>query len=174
MTHPLNHRKTLGASLVGAAVLAMGLLTPVVASADSNDRVRVAIKATATPVSRDYRRDHRHRNDYRNTQRRDRVSRRGYDSRYFVQPYNPLNFKHWWRVERRLNAYAPSIRGLNRYEVRQVLGHSYDRYLRDHRRWSNRADRRSVRSLRNDQRRDRWIARSDRHDRNKNKRYRRW
>ena len=156
MTHPLNHRKTLGASLVGAAVLAMGLLTPVVASADSNDRVRVSLKAHATPVSHELRRDHRYRDNHHNSRRSDRVSRRGYDSRYFVKPYTPLNFKHWLRVERRLNAYTPNLRGLNRYEVRQVLGHGYDRYLRDHRRWSQRAERRMTRSLARDHRRDRW------------------
>lgn len=168
MKHPLNHRKTLGASLVGAAVLAMGLLTPFAANADSKDRVRVALKGTVTPVSHKVRRDHRYRDDYRNGYRQDRISRRGYDSRYFVRPYTPLNFKHWWRVERRLNAYAPSIRGLNKYEVRQVLRHSYDRYLRDHRRWSKRVDRAD--------RRDRWMARNDYYDRKHNdrNRYRRW
>lgn len=155
MTHPTNHRKTLGTSLIGAAVLAMGLLAPVVASADSNDRVRVSNKAVATPVNYGYSRDHRYNNRHdrysRNTrfERNNRSFKGGrYDSRYFVKPNVPLNFKHWWRVERQLNAYAPSLRGLNRYEVRQVLGHSYDRYLRDHRNWSHRAQRRAVRGLR--------------------------
>lgn len=172
MKHPLNHRKTLGASLVGAAVLAMGLLTPFAASADSKDRVRVAIKGAVAPVSYNSRRDHRYRNDYRNSRSQDRLSRLARNTRFFVKPHRPLNFKHWWRVERRVNAYAPNIRGLNRYEVRQALGHSYDRYLRDHRRWSKRVDRA--------QHRNRWIARNDYYDRkhddrrNDRNRYRRW
>lgn len=187
MTHPLKHRQSRRARLLGSAVVALGMLAPFAASADSNDRLQFSVKGAVTPVSHNYRdgyRDkhrHGHRRDHRRDHRYDRVKRNGYDSRYFVRPYKPLNFKHWLRVERRLNAYTPNTRHLNRYELRQVLGHGYDRYLRDHRRWSKRSTRRAIR---NDHRRDRWIARSGRHDRHHDRycndrnhdhrRYRRW
>lgn len=171
MAHPLNNLKTRSAGLAGAAVLALGLLAPVAASADRADRVQLTIDAGAVQVSHYGHDRYRHKNRYRHEGRyrhHDRVSRRGYDSRYFVRPHRPLNFKHWLRVERQLHAYTPNTRHLNRYELRQVLGHGYDRYLRDHHRWSKRADRRQ----------DRFLARNDHDHRYCNDRrhrhYRRW
>jgi hypothetical protein len=91
-----------------------------------------------------------------------RQHRQGYNTRYFVRPWEPLNFKHWWRVERQFSRYTPNLRHLNRYERKEVLNHGYNRYLRDHRRWSKRAQR-DRRHARLDRQRGRLIARIE-HD----------
>ncbi|MGI9327229.1 MAG: hypothetical protein ACR2PZ_18570 [Pseudomonadales bacterium] len=156
MTH-LNHNpspqiaKAGRRGLMGAAVLAFGLVTPFAANAGHDDRARLSVDVAVTPVSQHLRHvAHRDKYDRYRSDRHDHRYNRKKDrrSRYFVRPYEPLNFKHWWRVERRLQHYTPHLGHLNRYERRQVLGHSYDRYLRDHRRWSRRAERRYVRNHR--------------------------
>lgn len=145
MTHQQPNHPARKAGFVGAALLSLGLLAPIAAQADHDDRTRISVHFGTSPVTH-Y--QHVRHNDHRYHRGYDRRfdGRRGGYSAYFVRPNRPLNFKHWRRVERRLHEYTPPLRHLNRYEARQVLSHGYDRYLRDHRRWSKRMNRRAARS----------------------------
>lgn len=159
--------------------LCTAMLMPVAASADPGHRAGLSGEHQAVKVGhvRDHRHDRYDRRDDRIERKRERrlerridrkierridrqilrhaparharYQRQGYNTRYFVRPWEPLNFKHWWRVERQHSRYTPNLSRLNRYERREVLNHGYNRYLRDHRRWSKRAQRHRL-SARND------------------------
>ncbi|MEM1230205.1 MAG: hypothetical protein AAGI15_06685 [Pseudomonadota bacterium] len=173
MTHH-NHSKTprtkrLPALALCAALIAPALV-PVAALAHSDARAGLTVDVRGLKVG--------HVHDHRYDRYRDRVAdrrflRRGgdrydrigsrYNTRYFVRPWEPLNFKHWWRVERVKCRYTPNLSRLNRFERREALAHGYDRYLRDHRRWSKRMERRHRNANR-----DRFLAYEDRRrDRNR-------